>query len=613
MNQVAKDSQLLDTAQDFFHFVTKFFEPINASATHIYHSALELCPTSSIIRKLYYDKCHGPTRLPRVMIGNPDSWDPTISYSGKEDYQDCTWSPCGRFIAARTETVVEIRNQLTFQLLAFLQSPKNSPKLRWPLIYSPDGRSLACGVSDGIVVWDIQTGGVAKSIDCKGPIVSLVWSPDGRTLGSALYSNNVSHVRTYDVASGAQLFEEELGMQWVFQLWAHEKSFRFISMEIHIYPSSCFSIYEIGPTRIKIEGLPVFPSNLFMPEFSPSTYRISSSIDDTLHIWDARNKQSLLQEKHKRSLSFFSPDASLLAAPHENGFRVWKYSADRYLCSGEYLLSHIPSFSRDKLRLEFSPNSTSILSLCRNVLQVWRLHTPPTTPQAHRQLSALSRSGRYVATAHQSHTTVTIINHHSQTPHFIDAGGEIEGLAITGNVLLVAFSKKVVGWLLTEEGRVDRVVGNRRADHSDSIWTITSPPRRPETLCFRVSGQVGVIGTDSTIPFVYHMETGGIPDRPHESQYFSFPWVSFYQPSDYQEYHYLCKLDNTPQRDVLPKDSWLTARTTTGNAGWVVDPEGKHRLWLPVEWRAPWNPKDCHHDMTTLFTRIGGQPVTIKF
>ena len=48
-NQVAKDSQLRDTAQDYLHFVAKFFEPINASATHIYHSALELCPASSIV------------------------------------------------------------------------------------------------------------------------------------------------------------------------------------------------------------------------------------------------------------------------------------------------------------------------------------------------------------------------------------------------------------------------------------------------------------------------------------------------------------------------------------------------------------------------------------
>ena len=619
MDQVAKDSQLLDTAQDFFHFVTKFFKPINASATHIYHSALELCPTSSIIRKLYYDKCHGPTRLPRVMIGNPDSWDQTISCSGREDYNFCTWSPCGRFIAAQTEKIVEIRNQLTFQLLAVLRPPKNPSLLLGPLAYSPDGRSLACGVSDGIVVWDIQTGGVAKSIDCKGTIFFLVWSLDGKTLGSTLhYSNDFSHVRTYDVASGVQLFEERRQKEWVFHLWAYEKSFRFISMPITSGPFRKLSISEIGPTRINIEELPIVGLDPLTVVFSPSTYRISISTDHTLHIRD-ENGQSLLQERHEISFSRFSSDASLFAALHGNGFHVWKYTSgnyflpDKYLLSGKYLLSHIPSFSEEQLTLEFSPNSTSILSWWKNVLHVSRLHTPPTTPQARRQLSAISRSGRYVATAHQSHATVTIISHQSRTPHFIDVGGEIEGLAITGNVLLVAFSKKVVGWLLTEEGTVDRVVGNRRADHSDSIWTITSPPQRPKILCFRVSGQVGVIGTDDLFPFIYHTETGGFPDRPHESQDFGFPWVSFYQPSDYREYHYLCQSDNTPQHNVPPKYSWLRSRTTTGNAGWVVDPEGKHRLWLPVEWRAPWDPKNYHHNITTLFTRIGGQHVIIKF
>jgi hypothetical protein len=49
MNQVAQNEQLLDTAKDCFRFVIKFFEPINVSATHIYHSALELTPLSSIV------------------------------------------------------------------------------------------------------------------------------------------------------------------------------------------------------------------------------------------------------------------------------------------------------------------------------------------------------------------------------------------------------------------------------------------------------------------------------------------------------------------------------------------------------------------------------------
>ena len=612
MNQVAKDSQLLDTAQDFFHFVTKFFEPINDSATHIYHSALELCPTSSIIRKLYYDKCHGLTRLPRVMIGNPDSWDLTISCSGRKDYKFCTWSPCGRFVAAQTKAIVEIRNQLTFQLLAVLQSPKKTSELQGLVAYSPDGRSLACGSSDGIIVWDIQTGGVAQSIDCKGLIFFLVWSSDGRTLGSSFdYSNDSSHIKTHDVASGAQLFEEKLRQEIVLGLWAYEKSFRFISALV-TFPDVFFSISEIGPTRIEIEQLRVVCSKPFDSWFSPSTYRIATCCAGTLRILDIRNGQLLLQERHFESLPYFSSDASLFAVSHQHGFHVWKYTSDSYLFSREYLLSHELSF-QDELRLEFSPNSTSILSWCRNVLLVWRLHAPPTTPKARPQLSALSRSGRYVATAHQLQTTITIANRHSKNPQFIDAGGEIEGLAITGNVLLVAFSEKVVGWLLTEEGTVDRVADDRRADHSDSIWTITSPPQRPRSLCFRVAGQVGVIGTGHITPFFYHTETGGSPDRLQRPQNFGFPWLTFYKQSDYQEYHYLCHPKNTPQPDILPKDSWLTSRTTTGNVGWVVDSEGKHRLWLPVEWRAPWDPKNCYHEITTLFTRIGGQHVIINF
>ena len=548
------------------------------------------------------------------MIGNPDSWDQTTSFSGKEDYNGCIWSPCGRFVAAQTEAIVEIRNQLTFQLLAVFRSPDKTSPLKGPLAYSPDGRSLACGFSTGIVIWDIQTGGVVRSINCIGDIFQLVWSLDGKTIGTADdYTNNSSPVKTYDVASSAQLFTEDFKREWIFHLWACDQSFRFLSMPYFSGCDSRLSISEIGPTRIKIELLPVASAPPVTLMFSPSTYRVSISGLNTLHILDARSSQSLLHENHDQSLSWFSPDASLVAAPHQNGFRVWKYTSSSYLWLGEYPLPHIPSFSPSKLRLQFSPTSTSVLSQYENILQVWGLHSPPTTPNTCRQHAAISRSGRYIATVRGSQSTVTIINLHSQPPHqFIDTGGEVEGLAITGNVLLVAFSEMVVGWLLTEEGRVQGFVDSKRAGHSDSIWTITSPPHRPKSLCFTVSGQVGVIGTDGIFPFIYHTGTGGIPDTVHRLQQFDLPWVSLYKQSDYQEYRLLRHLD-TLQSNASPEDSWFVSRTTTGKAGWVVDPDGKHRFWVPVEWRAPWGPRNCHNDISTLFARIGDQPVIIKF
>ena len=549
------------------------------------------------------------------MIGTPDSWDQTTSFSGKVHYKDCIWSPCGRFIAARTEDIVEIRNPLTFQLLAVLQSPTKSSLLKGPLAYSPDGRSLSCGRYGSFIIWDIQTGGTVRSINCNGDQLRLVWSLDGKTIAAAHYNTGDDwHVETYDVASGAQLFAESFKKECIFNLWAYEKSFRFLSMS-YLPGADELSISGIGPTRIKIEQLAVTNLLPTVAIFFPSTYRIALLNFDTLRILDARNSQSLLQENSIESFSSFSSDASLVAVPHRNGFRVWKYTLGSYVLLGEYLLPYLDlSFSFSlTIHLQFSPTSTSILSQYENILQVWDLRGPPTTPKTCRQHAAISPSGRYISIVRGSQSTVTIINLHSHTPHqLIDTDGEIKGLTITGNVLLVAFSETVVGWLLTEEGRVQGLVDGRRAGHSDSIWTITLPLRNLQSLHFTVSGQVGVIGAYRAFPFTYNIGTGGVSYRIHETQDFTFPWISLYHPSDYKEYHYLRHHD-TPQYHTPPTESWWASRTTKGNEGWVVDPEGRHRFWLPFEWRAPWDPRNCHNDISTLFARIGDQPVIIKF
>ena len=201
MNQVAKDEQLLYIAKDCFRFVTSFFEVIKVSAPHIYHSALELCPASSIVRKLYYHR--RIARSPKVVVGTPDSWGPTIAASGC--YSFCIWSPCGQFVAAQTEIFAEIRNQLTMELVTILHPTEAIPNLTGSLAYSPDGRFIACTSDTTIVIWDIQTGGVAEEIEIEyhGCGISLVWSSDGGTIciiGSKAGVDFVVH--TYDISSG---------------------------------------------------------------------------------------------------------------------------------------------------------------------------------------------------------------------------------------------------------------------------------------------------------------------------------------------------------------------------------------------------------------------------
>jgi len=145
--QVTGNEELLDTARDYFHFVTKFFDPISVSAIHVYHSALELSPLSSIVRRLYYHRRHTP--FPRVVAGTADSWDQSIHLSGVSSYGSYTWSPCGRFVAALTYAGVEIRDAFSSELVSTLT--ESGTILNCVLAYSPDGHSLA-RLSDTLVI-----------------------------------------------------------------------------------------------------------------------------------------------------------------------------------------------------------------------------------------------------------------------------------------------------------------------------------------------------------------------------------------------------------------------------------------------------------------------------
>ena len=585
----------MDTARDFFHFVTKFFEPIKASATHIYHSALELCPISSIVRKLYYDRCDRITQCPRVVVGTPDRWDRTRSLFCKGDGNSCDWSPCGQFIAARTREMVEIRNHLTLEILTVLQSPSDAHPLIGSPAYSPDGWSLACAFSNGVVIWDIQTGGVVKGLKGHCDIESLVWSLDGKKI--AIISNerysNCCYIKTYDIASSTQLFAER---SYTPHLWAYKETFRFVTDSLQESRPE-ISISEIGTTLTKIESVsPTF--RMYLPTvtaFSPSTSRVSISDLGSFRVVDIRESKLLLEGSNDFDYFQFSSDGNLFVASGSSRIRIWKYASGTYTFWKELPVHFVSRLSCD---LRFSPTSASILSNRWNIVQVWPLDDSLTPPSLHRpfEYSAISPSGHYFATAHGS--TITIIGVHSRAPPWlVDTGAEIEGLVITRNVLLAESSGKVVAWLLTEEG----------AGNCQSIWTVYGLSHK-----FSVEDQVGVIRTDDHIsPFIYHTGTGDVLDSVHEPQQYSHPFLPFTLFSDCQEYRYLRR--DAPWSSVPPEDSWPISNRYIEGEAWIRDPQRRHRLWVPVEWRTPREQEDWHHDITTLFIRIPGQIVIVKF
>jgi len=202
-------------------------------------------------------------------------------------------------------------------------------------------------------------------------------------------------------------------------------------------------------------------------------------------------------------------------------------------------------------------------------------------------------------------STVTITNLISQTPpRFIDTGTTISGLALTGNILVVVGSDTMIAWQLTKEGTVDGVFGDRRVGPGDSIWA-ELPMVNTASPKFFVKGQTGFIMLCGAIESSYDAVTGELSPRDLLPLGIDNTWYNLEDMSLRQ--FYLCHHESSqyPFEDNL---------RTTFREGWVKDPEGKHRLWIPVEWRTADSYAKWFYYVANLQLKLpGGELIAIMF
>jgi len=144
--------------------------------------------------------------------------------------------------------------------------------------------------------------------------------------------------------------------------------------------------------------------------------------------------------------------------------------------------------------------------------------------------------------------------------------------------------------------------------HSHQLLSIISRDR-PESEYARVESQAVVIILDGNALHVYHTDTGEVLHPTQAYQDFRTVWdhLDHLHPGrSYLRFH------NSSQCNDPLEHRWKTSCATL-REGWVKDPEGKHRPWVPVERRTDWNLDDWRHDITTQFSLLGGRPVLIKF
>ena len=468
---------------------------------------------------------------------------------------------------------MEIRDSLTAELLSTLQLGGFTP-VDWVHAYSPDGRSLACPFDTAIIVWDIQTGGVAKEIqlderhDC-----TLVWSLDGRSICAMTYET--STVR-FDVVSDTKQSSTIPHSKSRPHVWAHNESFRVMTWTRTDQVRDCtIDIFEVGPTLTKIESFDIGlgesdhftgrEANWEIGSFSPTTYRISVSSYSRgrLLVLDIRNSERLLDETQRFYSDSFSPDGGFFAASQDHTVQIWKYDGSSYAAWRK-----LPTPDNNMDSLIFSPTSSSVFGAFEGISKVWHLGDLSARPTSHsKQFGVLPRSGAYLVTTNNRGNTVTITDVLSRTPlQLIHTDIKICQLRLTGNVLLVQGSEVVVAWLLTEEGLVNGVFGDRIAGRGDSIWTVPMPE------LFSVKGETAVIRSGDT-SHAYNTRTG---ETLNVSQVAPDRWNWHLYSLDTHLYD--GSIDDAP-----PRDNWNPLRNV--RKGWVGDRGGRHLLWLPIEWR----------------------------
>jgi len=164
-----------------------FFHPIQQSAPHIYHSALPLSPTSSLIRS---KSSRENTRITSY-FGNLDGWGPVLRtiQNTPGDFSCVTTighTSTARIAAACGDSTVGIYDSVT----GVLRLSLNLPDPIQAIAGSSDGSTLFCTHRENpsVTIWDIQTGGLIQTLTLEGearhPIQATTISPDGSVLFS---------------------------------------------------------------------------------------------------------------------------------------------------------------------------------------------------------------------------------------------------------------------------------------------------------------------------------------------------------------------------------------------------------------------------------------------
>ena len=197
--------------------------------------------------------------------------------------------------------------------------------------FSPDGRTLATGSTDGTArLWDVATGRELRVLKGHfGSVRSVAFSPDGRTLATG---SDDKAARLWDVATGRVLRLLEGHSFWVMSV-AFSLDGRTLATTGSFDTTA--RLWDVATGR-ELQVLEAHSSWVTSVAFSPDGRTLATgSLDDTARLWDvATGRELRVLEEHSNDINSvaFSPDGRTLATGSDDTTaRLWDIATGREL------------------------------------------------------------------------------------------------------------------------------------------------------------------------------------------------------------------------------------------------------------------------------------------